>query len=225
MRTIAVMQPYFIPYAGYFRLFAVADIVVMYDCVQFPRRGWVHRNLLPLASGERAWFTLPIAKALREALITDLRFVTDAHERLNSAMRKFPALVKASHEAHPLIARLLEFDSNDLVADYLCAFIRDISSFLGLQREMIRSSSLSIARDLRGQHRILAILRELGGTRYVNPSGGRALYDTETFARQGVDLKFLTPYSSSMDSIMLRLLSESGSALQAEISREAILVD
>ena len=38
MTTIAVMQPYFVPYAGYFRLFAVADVVVMFDCVQFPRR-------------------------------------------------------------------------------------------------------------------------------------------------------------------------------------------
>jgi hypothetical protein len=44
--TIAVMQPYFIPYAGYFRLFAASDLFVIYDCVQFPRRGWVQRNRL-----------------------------------------------------------------------------------------------------------------------------------------------------------------------------------
>jgi hypothetical protein len=43
------MQPYFVPYAGYFRLFAASDLFVIYDCVQFPRRGWVHRNrLVPL---------------------------------------------------------------------------------------------------------------------------------------------------------------------------------
>ena len=44
--TMAIMQPYFIPYAGYFRLFAASDLFVIYDCVQFPRRGWVHRNKL-----------------------------------------------------------------------------------------------------------------------------------------------------------------------------------
>ena len=43
MTTVAVMQPYFMPYAGYFRLFAAADVFVLFDCVQFPRRGWVHR--------------------------------------------------------------------------------------------------------------------------------------------------------------------------------------
>ena len=57
--TIAVMQPYFVPYAGYFRLFAATDLFVIYDCVQFPRRGWVHRNQLPGANGQPNWLTLP----------------------------------------------------------------------------------------------------------------------------------------------------------------------
>jgi hypothetical protein len=48
MATVAVMQPYFMPYAGYFRLFCAADVFVMFDCVQFRRRGWVHRNRFPL---------------------------------------------------------------------------------------------------------------------------------------------------------------------------------
>ena len=60
--TFAVMQPYFFPYAGYFRLFAASDLFVIYDCVQFPRRGWVHRNLLPDASGSERWLTLPLEK-------------------------------------------------------------------------------------------------------------------------------------------------------------------
>ena len=46
------MQPYFVPYAGYFRLFAASDLFVIYDCVQFPRRGWVHRNKMFAADGQ-----------------------------------------------------------------------------------------------------------------------------------------------------------------------------
>ena len=57
------MQPYFVPYAGYFRLFAAADVFVAYDCVQFPRRGWVHRNRLPTATGMSDWLTLPVRNA------------------------------------------------------------------------------------------------------------------------------------------------------------------
>ena len=61
--TVAVMQPYFIPYAGYFRLFAASDLFVIYDCVQFPRRGWVHRNRLLDRSGKLRWLTLPLDRA------------------------------------------------------------------------------------------------------------------------------------------------------------------
>ena len=60
---IAIMQPYFIPYAGYFRLFQSVDLFVVYDCIQFARRGYVHRNQLPNFTDELSWITLPLAKA------------------------------------------------------------------------------------------------------------------------------------------------------------------
>ena len=41
------MQPYLFPYAGYFRLLSQVDEFVIYDCVQFPRRGRVHRTEVP----------------------------------------------------------------------------------------------------------------------------------------------------------------------------------
>lgn len=66
--TVAVMQPYWAPYAGYFRLWAAADIVVLFDDVQFPRRGWVHRFKV----GER-WITLPVEKAPRDTRICDMK--------------------------------------------------------------------------------------------------------------------------------------------------------
>src|SRR5277367_4669735 len=80
--TVAIMQPYFFPYAGYFRLFAASDLFVIYDCVQFPRRGWVHRNRLIDVAGIERWLTLPLEKAPQSALIRDLRFPPDAGERL-----------------------------------------------------------------------------------------------------------------------------------------------
>jgi hypothetical protein len=52
--SVAIMQPYFIPYAGYFRLFAATDLFVIYDCVQFPRRGWCTAPLLGHRTGELA---------------------------------------------------------------------------------------------------------------------------------------------------------------------------
>jgi len=86
MATVAIMQPYFNPYAGYFRLLAAADLFVNYDCVQFPRRGWVYRNRLPDSNGAAGWLTLPLEKAPRSATFGDLRFPADSIARLDVAI-------------------------------------------------------------------------------------------------------------------------------------------
>src|ERR1051325_1477014 len=83
------MQPYFLPYAGYFRLFASADLFVIYDCVQFPRRGWADRNrgLNPLRIGK--WLTVTLMTGPPKLLIRDLRFRPDATELMAQRLRRF----------------------------------------------------------------------------------------------------------------------------------------
>jgi len=219
------MQPYFVPYPGYFRLFAAADIVVMFDCVQFPRRGWVHRNQFATASGENDWLTLPIAKAPRDALITDLVFSVDARERIDTALSRFPLLHAAQTSHHPLMDRVLDLGSGDgNVATYLCGLVDHITSMLGLKRTLLRSSSLAVAPELRGQERVIEICRQVGATHYVNPPGGRELYDASAFAAAGLELGFLSEYGGSMASILSRLLSEPATAVAAEIVRETRVV-
>lgn len=217
------MQPYFFAYAGYFRLFAAADVVVMFDCVQFPRRGWVHRNRFTLADGDQDWLTLPLVKADRSARIEQLRFPPDVRNRLIEAMHRFPVLEKAQRASHPLVTRMLDFP-DDNAASYLCRLVHDVTDILGIGKRIVRSSCMDIDPALRGQERVLAIVKGLGGTRYVNPPGGRELYDQAGFSAAGVELRFLTPYQGSMDSILSRLLTESPQEIAQEIYRETVLV-
>src|SRR5438105_14372105 len=84
------MQPYFLPYAGYFRLLQATDLFVVYDCVQFTRRGWIHRNKLTNFQNEDVWFTLPLAKAAQDIKINELAFVNDAENRMLEQINKFP---------------------------------------------------------------------------------------------------------------------------------------
>jgi hypothetical protein len=216
------MQPYFIPYAGYFRLFAAADVVVMFDCVQFPRRGWVHRNVLPTASGEPAWLTLPLAKAPQDVLIRDLSFADDAVPRLAAAATRFPLFDRALKAGQPFAERILELGGRD-VATYLVGLVTHCTTLLGMQRPIVRSSTIPVPAELRAQDRVLAILRALGATAYVNPSGGRALYDRDAFNAAGIDLGFLTPYGGSSASILTRVLTEPCDAIAREIRSETVV--
>jgi hypothetical protein len=222
MTTVAVMQPYFMPYAGYYRLFAAADVFVMYDCVQFPRRGWVHRNRFSTASGQLDWLTLPLSKCARDTRIDGLVFAPDASERIAGGLQRFPALEAARRDGSALIDLVTDLGSG-CVADYLHSQLARIVSLLGISCSIVRSRDLDIDPDMHGQARVIEIARTVGATRYVNSPGGRALYDAGAFAAHGVELRFLTPFIRSTDSILTMLLNETVESVAAVVRDEATL--
>ena len=81
----------------------------------------------------------------------------------------------------------------------------------------IRSSNLAVSSELRGQDRILEIVRQLGAQSYVNAPGGRDLYDHQRFAEAGVELCFLPDHHGTQTSILSRLLVEDRANLLDEI--------
>src|SRR5436190_13841364 len=121
---IAIMQPYFIPYGGYFRLFATTDLFVVYDCVQFPRRSWVHRNQLRTAANELAWLTLPLLKQPMDVLIKELAFRSDAQDVWTEQLSKFPCVKQISQKYPDLFAKLTTLQSSP--TDYIVDLLRAI---------------------------------------------------------------------------------------------------
>lgn len=215
MTAIAVMQPYFLPYAGYFRLFAMTDLFVVFDCVQFPRRGWVHRNRLRDRQGAPRWLTLPLAPAPREVAIRDLRYRPDGAAEMTAQTRRFPLFDAPAAAAAPLAHAASTPDA--LPVDHLCTTLGLACRALGLPFNVVRSSTLGIDPALRGGERIVAIAATLGAKRYLNPPGGRALYDPAEFRRHGLRLQFLPPYEGPVDSILQRLHDDGGDRLRREI--------
>ena len=218
---LAVMQPYYLPYAGYFRLFAAADLVVFFDCVQFPRRGWLHRNQLCDSVGAPQWLTLPLEKAPQDVLIRDLRFRVGAAADMAAQFRRFPAL--ATPAAAPLRAAMSDLSGTPL--DHIERLLHLAARQLGLPWRVLRSSSLDIDPALRGQDRILAIATRLGAGCYLNPPGGRGLYEPARFAEAGIALRFLPPYNGAHASIAERLGTESAAAVAVEIGENTRLVE
>jgi hypothetical protein len=220
--TVAIMQPYFIPYAGYFRLFAASDLFVIYDCVQFPRRGWVHRNRLPDATGVERWLTLPFEKAPQSVLIRDLCFPPGAAEQFVERLRPFPLAARHPQDMAPILAALSDVRGSPL--EYIERLLELTIAYCGLRWKMIRSSTLNVPDEIRGQDRILEIARRVGATRYVNAPGGRQLYDQVTFERADIELRFLTDYPGPTASILTRMLRDDRHELAEDIKASAVTV-
>jgi WbqC-like protein family len=213
--TVAIMQPYFFPYAGYFRLFAASDLFVIYDCVQFPRRGWVHRNLLIDSSGVERWLTLPLEKAPQSVLIRDLRFPPDAAQILAERLRPFPLVASDPAAVAPILAALTDVKETPL--DYIERLLELTVAYCGLPWRTVRSSSLNVPAEFHGQDRIIEIARRVGARRYVNAPGGRELYDPTAFAETGIELGFLPPYTGPNASILTRILRDQRDLLAHDV--------
>jgi hypothetical protein len=214
--TVAVMQPYFYPYAGYFRLLAAADVFVIYDCVQFARRGRVHRCEVQGPSGSTEWLTLPLARQPRDVLIRDLEFADEARATLDERLARFDWIRAARG---PMSKEVLQHLHGELgrPVDFLEDGLRLVSRLLGLTAPIIRSSSLAVPAGVGGQDRIISIVKALGGSAYVNPPGGRRLYSPQDFAAAGLGLAFLTPYHGPFINLLPALLSEDATTIRSDI--------
>ena len=211
---ISVMQPYFAPYAGYFRLMCDVDAFVVLDEVQFPRRGWVHRNRLRRRDGVLDWLTLPIAYAPRTASIRELEFASGIEAWCSKASRRFAAL----GEPAPQLAGCLPLvRPEESPCESMLRLLVGFCERLGLAPPVVRQSELSLPPELTGAERIYEICRRMGADTYLNSPGGRLLYDAEAFRRRGFELEFLPDYRGPMESILQRLNDSPAEEIAAEI--------
>jgi hypothetical protein len=217
------MQPYFLPYAGYFRLFHQVDEFVIYDCVQFPRRGRVHRTEIPGPGGAPEWLTLPLAYQPRETRIMDLRFADDARERFDERLARLGWLRASQGPGAARILDLLQAPFSGVV-DFLECGLRTVCELLGLPFVVTRSSWLDIPPSVRGQDRVIAVAVARGATRYVNAPGGLELYDPAAFERLGIELRFLAPYDGRHRFLLPDLVAGEPAELAADVRATSRLI-
>ena len=194
MKT-AIMQPYFLPYLGYFHLIDFVDTFVIYDCVQYIRRGWIHRNRIQSEKPDGwEYINLRIQKAPCDTKIKHMKLnMSDAGRAdLLENIKSVYAASSQFHQVFPIVEEIIGSQIDDLTG-FLEHSLRKIMHFLDITANVIRSSTLNISDEYRGQQRIIEICRRVECTHYVNPSGGRDLYDTDSFASQGIRLSFVNP--------------------------------
>ena len=186
------MQPYFLPYIGYFQLIAGVDQFIVYDNIKYTKKGWINRNRL-LLEGKDAMFSLPI-KSGSDSLNVCERQLSDSLNReklfnqFSSAYRRAPYF----NETYPLVKRIVEFDEVNLFG-FLKHSIESICKHLAIQTKIVVSSSVDIDHGLKGAEKVMALCESLGAHTYVNSFGGKDLYSKEQFLHRGLELLFLQP--------------------------------
>ncbi|MBC8155715.1 MAG: WbqC family protein [Bacteroidetes bacterium] len=189
--TLAIMQPYFLPYIGYMQLMDTADKFVLYDDVAFINRGWINRNRL-LVNGQEYMFTIPLKEASQNKRIHEIELTNDPKWRgkllrtIEQSYRKAPFY----GTVFPLTEKIVNFVP-ETIADYIQYSFTELNPYLGITTDIIPSSRVYQNDHLKAQERILDICRREGATHYINPIGGQELYDKVRFAEEGIRLSFM----------------------------------
>ncbi len=189
---IAIMQPYFLPYLGYFQLINVVDEFVIYDNVQFSKGGWIQRNRI-LVNGRDRMISLPIQndsdyKNICERKLAPL-FVKERQKllrRIEAAYFKSPYYLLSM----PILEQCFHNNESNLFL-FILHSLQIICNYLGIKTRLTFSSTINVDHSLKGKERVIAICQSLLANHYINPIGGKELYTREEFMAHGLRLSFL----------------------------------
>jgi hypothetical protein len=188
--TVGIMQPYFLPYIGYWQLLAAVDRFVVYDNIQYTKKGWINRNRF-LRNGGDAFFTLPLKKGSDSLDVVDRNIAGDFDPRtilnpLAAAYRRAPFF----SATFPMIESIVMAAPRNLF-EYLQHSLVTVAAYLEIGTPIVVSSTVAIDHTLKSERKVLALCEALGADRYLNPSGGMDLYSVSAFADRGIELRFL----------------------------------
>lgn len=189
---IGIMQPYFFPYIGYFQLMNAVDEFVVYDNIQFTKKGWINRNRI-LVNGQDSFITLPLKKDSDYLDVKD-RYLADtwSNDRKKMLNRVAASYRKAPNfdAVYTIIEECILYEEPNLFK-FILNSLKTIKDYLEIKTSVTVSSTLPIDHSLKAEKKVVAICKVKKAAMYINPIGGLQLYNKNEFKHEGIDLLFL----------------------------------
>jgi WbqC-like protein family len=188
---VAIHQPNFLPWLGFFDKVRRSDVFIVMDNAQFPKTGgtWTNRVQL-IVNKEPAWVTVPIVRAYHGVrTVRDMR-INDSRTWRAKLVRTIEMNYgRAPHfeEVAPLVREMIDQPTADL-AQYNLTAIRTLCSRLDLETPVALGSSLDT--DGRSTDLVVSMVRAVGGTAYLAGGGASGYQEDQRFAEAGIELVY-----------------------------------
>lgn len=188
---LGIMQPYFLPYIGYWQLIDAVDSYVIYDDVNYIKGGWINRNRI-LVNGTVKYISLELQGASPNKLINEIDLVPSNKSRLKLLKTIDQSYKRAPlyEEVYPIMEKIFLYKETNL-AKFIAHSLKVVCEYLHIDTKLYMSSEIEKNCDLKGQDKVINICTNLNATTYINAIGGRELYSFSDFKRSGIELLFL----------------------------------
>jgi hypothetical protein len=190
---LAIIQPSYIPWRGYFHQIQMADVFMFYDDVQYDKHGWRNRNRIKTPNGT-IWLTIPVAargNVVEQTPINEIRCAS------KSWGRKHWATLSQSYGRAPFFERyaplLEEFYArkDDRLAELAIDLTLRLAAELGIERTRFVRSSEVEGIEGASTDRVLSIVRLLGADHFITGPTARAYLDEAKLASARVTLEYM----------------------------------
>jgi len=186
---LALMQPYFLPYIGYWQLMHASSRFIVHDKIEYSKGGWINRN--------RAFndeiFTIPLAKHSDHCEIRQLQIANSWPKERDKLLRKirgFYGKAKNFNFTYPMIEDIFLCDAKNLHF-FIFNSILKIKNYLKIHCDIDWASETFVPSELKGSEMVKAYCQKRNASTYVNAIGGQEIYKKKHFKKIGVDLKFV----------------------------------
>lgn len=192
LTRLAIMQPYFFPYIGYWQLIKSANRFVILDDVNYIQRGWINRNRI-LVNDTPTYITLPLQNSSQNKKIFEIRIDTNNPWR-SKILKTLQCTYKKSEyydEVYETIEQIINFNTESL-SEFLSNQIKIICDLLKMDTEIVSSSRIYSNNEIKSEERIIDICKKNYAHTYLNLPGGRTIYNQSNFTNNGISLQFIS---------------------------------
>jgi hypothetical protein len=186
--NLGIMQPYFMPYIGYFQLINSTDLFIFYDNVNYIKGGWINRNVL--SNGYK--FTLPLKSVSSFKKINEIDVDWNSKD-ITKIYKTFKQQFSKSENydlVMPLFEKIIE-TKPDTISETSILSIKLFCDYLGIKTKLKKSSECDYVKSDNKSDNIISLCKSENMISYTNPIGGKDLYDEKYFSEKGINLKFI----------------------------------
>jgi hypothetical protein len=192
---LAIMQPYFFPYIGYWQLMHSVDCFISLDDVQYIRHGWVNRNRILKPDSGWQYVMVPVHRSGMTGTIREARVDVnhDWRRRILAQIDHYRKLTRHFVSVRALVQAALESTEGNNIGSVNHSLMLFLSKELDIRAELRLSSEMELDyRDVDGADEwALRISQQMGAVSYINPVGGSGIFDSNKYATSGIELQFL----------------------------------
>lgn len=191
---LGIMQPYFFPYFGHFALIAAVDEWIVFDVTQYTPKTWMNRNRILHPKEGWQYISVPLANSSMSIRTHEAKLL-DAAAAETALIGKLSAFRRQA-PFHNRVVDLIRQAYAGRKGDTLCALnasaLHAVCGYLGVPFAYRICSEMNLAfpEKMGAGDWAPFICEAVGATSYVNPVGGRELFDPARFQRIGVELLF-----------------------------------